>query len=236
MNFETPLNIEKIGYVNSPYKQKFGTPRQSGLTPSAQAVIKLFPQLVPEGSLAGLEEFSHLWLIFLFHENGDYKTHGKVKPPRLSGEKMGVFATRSPHRPNPIGLSLVKLESVDHQKRELLVSGIDLIHNTPLLDIKPYIGLYDSAGENATWPKFISKQPLNVIWSEEAELQLLKNGIQELKNLIDESLSHDHRNRKDKKDDDLNKTYRTHLQDFDISYKYDDQRNVFVLGIKKFEI
>ncbi len=227
--------MEKIGYVDSPFKQKFGTPRQSGLTPSAQAKIILFPQLVPEGSLDGLEKFSHLWLLFLFHENGDYKTHGKVKPPRLFGDKMGVFATRSPHRPNPIGLSLVRLDKVDHHNRELLVSGVDLIHNTPLLDLKPYIGIYDSATDQPRWPEFISKQPLNVIWSEQAKKKLISENILSLENLINESLSHDHRNRKDKKDNDLTKIYRTHLGHYDISYQYDDQNQVIVIDILKFD-
>ena len=87
-------------------------------------------------SLDGLEEFSHIWLIFLFHKSSHSKFKTKIKPPRLNGEKKGIFATRAPHRYNPIGLSLAKIEKIEDRK--ILVSGIDLIDETPILDIKPY--------------------------------------------------------------------------------------------------
>lgn len=87
-------------------------------------------------SLDGLEEFSHIWLIFVFHKSTHSKLKSKVKPPRLNGEKKGIFATRTPHRYNPVGLSLCKIVKIDGKK--ILVSGIDLIDETPILDIKPY--------------------------------------------------------------------------------------------------
>lgn len=126
-----------IGFIQSVFKDKFGTPRQPGLAPSARAFIKINPQFQPEISLQGLSGFSHVWLVFWFHKNQSQGFHAKVHPPRAGGKSMGVFATRSPHRPNPLGLSLVKLDEVTQDG--LFVSGIDLIDGTPILDIKPYL-------------------------------------------------------------------------------------------------
>lgn len=95
----------------------------------------LLPHINPD-SLDGLEEFSHIWLIFVFHKSVHSKFKTKVKPPRLNGQKKGIFATRCPHRYNPIGLSLAKIEKIEN--RRILVSGIDLIDGTPIIDIKPY--------------------------------------------------------------------------------------------------
>lgn len=129
--------LEPIGYIESCYKDRFGTPRQSGLVESSSARLQILPQFQPEDSLQGLEGFSHLWLIFHFHKNTNARFHAKVHPPRLQGESIGVFASRTPHRPNPIGLSLVKLERIEGATLHL--SGIDLIDGTPILDIKPYM-------------------------------------------------------------------------------------------------
>jgi tRNA-Thr(GGU) m(6)t(6)A37 methyltransferase TsaA len=105
--------------------------------PLAEGKILIDAKWQPEISLQGLQGFSYVWVIFLFHKNTNQRFHAKVHPPRLGGDSMGVFATRSPHRPNPIGLSLLKLESV--QSDHLVVSGLDLIEGTPILDIKPYL-------------------------------------------------------------------------------------------------
>lgn len=131
------VNLSIIGRIESCYKDKFGTPRQPGLVPLAEGKILIDAKWQPEISLQGLQGFSYVWVIFLFHKNTNQRFHAKVHPPRLGGDSMGVFATRSPHRPNPIGLSLLKLESV-HQDH-LVVSGLDLIEGTPILDIKPYL-------------------------------------------------------------------------------------------------
>ena len=126
--------IEPVGYVSSCFQEKFGTPRQPGLVPSAHGIIKL--SLGPE-ALEGLEEFEYIWLIFEFHQNAKNQSL-KVRPPRLGGnEKRGVFATRSSFRPNNIGLSLVKLEAVS--ENTIFISGHDLVDGTPIFDIKPYV-------------------------------------------------------------------------------------------------
>jgi tRNA-Thr(GGU) m(6)t(6)A37 methyltransferase TsaA len=140
------MSLNVIGYAESCFIDKFGTPRQPGLVAVSRAFIRILPEFQPQDSLAGLEQFSHAWISFLFHKNlQSTRFHAKVHPPRLGGDKVGVFATRSPHRPNPMGLSLVKIESVE--KDGLWVSGIDFIDQTPILDIKPYLAYVESLPE-----------------------------------------------------------------------------------------
>lgn len=143
------MNLNVIGNVESCYIDKFGTPRQPGLVQESRAFLRIFPEYQPQDSLQGLKGFSHLWVIFQFHKNHqDTRFHAKVHPPRLEGEKVGVFATRSPHRPNPMGLSLVKIESVE--KEGIWVSGVDMIDGTPILDIKPYLSYVEAIPEAKT--------------------------------------------------------------------------------------
>lgn len=135
--------FQAIGVLESCFREKFGTPRQPCLVPDSQARLRIYPQYFPGHSLAGLAEFSHVWLISWFHLNTNKTFHPKIHPPRLRGGKIGVFASRSPHRPNPLGLSLAKLERVDGDT--LYLSGIDLINGTPILDVKPYLPFSDTA-------------------------------------------------------------------------------------------
>ena len=129
--------MKPIGVVESCFGEKFGTPRQSGIVESARGRI-VFSDGVDDEACRGLEEFSHLWLVFLFDQVDEEETRWLVRPPRLGGnEKKGVFATRSPFRPNRIGLSLVKFESIGVGSLE--VSGLDLVDGTPILDVKPYL-------------------------------------------------------------------------------------------------
>jgi len=129
--------MKPIGSLESCFREKFGTPRQSGFVSNARAKLTLVNE-INSSSFEGLEEFSHVWVVFVFHVGvEDYNAQKtKIKPPKLSGKKMGVFATRSPHRFNPIGLSIAKIDRVDG--RTIHLSGLDLIHGTPVLDIKPY--------------------------------------------------------------------------------------------------
>ena len=139
-----------IGIVHSCFKEKFGIPRQPGLAPLACAEIELLPPYDDRSAFDGLEGCTHLWIQFVFHANSHANSRAewkpKVKPPRLGGNKsLGVFATRSPTRPAPIGLSVVRLEGVIEREGKLLVqiSGIDLMEGTPVLDIKPYVPYVD---------------------------------------------------------------------------------------------
>lgn len=142
-----PYHFEPIGWVHSPYKEKFAIPRQPGLVTAAQSHIRLRSDCNREEILRGLSGFSHLWLVFVFHEalRADWKP--MVRPPRLGGnQKVGVFASRSPFRPNPIGLSVVTLEDIKqvNGQWQLHIGGGDLLDQTPILDIKPYIPYADS--------------------------------------------------------------------------------------------
>lgn len=146
------LNIKPVAIIKTPFKEKFGIPRQSGRVAEVKGQIVFLDEFNDENAVRGIEQFSHLWLIFGFSENEQSeKTPLTVRPPRLGGNRrVGVFATRSPFRPNPIGLSCVKLESVNFKggKLSLTVSGVDLLDGTPIYDIKPYIPYCDSK-ENA---------------------------------------------------------------------------------------
>ena len=139
--------IQAVAYCRTPYKQKFGIPRQPGLVSAARGFVELAPPFNQIDAVRGLEQYSHLWLLFCFHENlaAGWKT--TVRPPRLGGnEKLGVFATRSTFRPNGIGQSVVKLHAVHTRngKVSLEISGMDLLDGTPIIDIKPYIPFSDA--------------------------------------------------------------------------------------------
>ncbi|HHZ88028.1 MAG TPA: tRNA (N6-threonylcarbamoyladenosine(37)-N6)-methyltransferase TrmO [Chromatiaceae bacterium] len=187
--------MQPIGYVASPFKQKFGIPRQPGLVPSARGqIILLEPFNVAEG-VEGLQGISHLWVSFVFHEVPEDAWRPTVRPPRLGGNtRVGVFASRSPYRPNRLGLSVVKLDSIDTNEGVILnISGLDLLDGTPVLDIKPYIPYCDAlpdaqAGYAHEWP-----QPkFEVVFSAQAESQLASSvDAATLRALIIETLSLD---------------------------------------------
>lgn len=139
--------MKPIAYIYNDYKEKFGVPRQSGLVNEVESRIIFEPEFrVPE-AVRGLEEYTHIWLLWLFSEADTEKWRPTVRPPRLGGNKrMGVFATRSPFRPNPVGMSSVKLLRIEHSDSEgevLIVTGADLMDGTPIIDIKPYLPYTD---------------------------------------------------------------------------------------------
>ena len=143
MNHSHESTIRPIAYIHTDLPTKFGLPRQSGLVPQLRSTIVMEPLYRDPVAFRGIEGFSHLWLIWGFSENKRDSWAATVKPPRLGGNKrMGVFATRSPYRPNALGLSSVKLESIDFDEKlgpVLTVSGADLMDGTPIYDIKPYL-------------------------------------------------------------------------------------------------
>lgn len=144
------MEIKPIAYIKNDYKEKFGIPRQSGLIKSAVSKIVFEPEFCDINALRGMEGYSHLWLIWLFSENAEAEWSPTVRPPRLGGNvRMGVFATRSPFRPNPIGLSCVELDHVEDGEEGpvIYVKGADLMDGTPILDIKPYVPYADSHPE-----------------------------------------------------------------------------------------
>ncbi|MFI5390738.1 MAG: tRNA (N6-threonylcarbamoyladenosine(37)-N6)-methyltransferase TrmO [Bacteriovoracales bacterium] len=139
------MNMIEIGIIHSCFKQKFGTPRQSGLSKNSYGTIEIFKEFSHEDIIRGLESFSHIWVLFHFHKAKTWNP--TVRPPRLGGkEKVGVFASRSPFRPNAVGMSVLKIKDTKRKDGQIFidVSGLDILDKTPLLDIKPYIPLIDS--------------------------------------------------------------------------------------------
>ena len=140
--------MEIIAYIRNAFPTKFGLPRQSGLVKELHSMIVFEPAYRNPDALRGLEDYSHLWLLWQFHKADKEGWSPTVRPPRLGGNtRMGIFATRSPFRPNPIGLSCVKLERIEQTKEYghvLHVSGADLMDGTPIYDIKPYLPYVDS--------------------------------------------------------------------------------------------
>ena len=145
---EHPMQV--IAHIRSDFPTKFGIPRQSGLVEALRATVVFEPEYRNPDALRGIEDFSHLWLIWKFSESVGHPWSPTVRPPRLGGNtRLGVFATRSPFRPNPIGLSCVRLLGTE-QTREgtvLVVSGADLMDGTPIFDIKPYLPYADAHPE-----------------------------------------------------------------------------------------
>lgn len=148
---EDNLILKKIAVIHTDFPEKFGIPRQSGLT-AAEGRIVFEPEYRNPDALKGIEEYSHLWIIWGFSKVPDRDWQPTVRPPRLGGNRrMGVFATRSPFRPNPVGLSLVELKAVEETKElgaVLCVQGVDMLDGTPVYDIKPYLP-YAEAKETA---------------------------------------------------------------------------------------
>ena len=140
------MEIKPIAHIHTDFKEKFGIPRQSGRVPDLIGKIVFEPEYNNPEAIRGLENFSHIWLIFEFSE-AEYKSGTMtVRPPRLGGNtRIGIFASRSPYRPNSLGLSCVKIEKIE--QGSITVSGVDILDGTPIYDIKPYIPYSDSISE-----------------------------------------------------------------------------------------
>lgn len=155
------MEIRPIAYIENDYKEKFGIPRQSGLVSLISRIVFL-PEFADPNALRGLEEFTHIWLIWEFSANENHENHvfsPTVRPPRLGGNvRKGVFGTRSPFRPNPLGLSVVKLEEIGCGY--VTVSGADLMDGTPIYDIKPYLPYIDSIPDASDGWSLATKQSL----------------------------------------------------------------------------
>ena len=145
---EELIQMRTIALIHTDFSDKFGIPRQSGLVPELEGMIRFMPEYRSADSVRGLEGFSHLWLIWQFSKAVREDWSPTVRPPRLGGNKrIGVFATRSPFRPNSIGLSCVRLKRIEYHPDfgpQIYVSGADLLDGTPILDIKPYLAYADS--------------------------------------------------------------------------------------------
>lgn len=139
--------FKRIGTIHSCFKEKFGIPRQPGLAPDARAVLELAAPYSRKENLQGLEGYSHLWVIYVFHAAAAASNKSTVRPPRLGGNRrVGVFGSRSNFRPNPVGLSVCELERIDvnHGHVRLFLKGVDILDQTPVIDIKPYLPYADA--------------------------------------------------------------------------------------------
>ena len=193
------FTFNQIGIIHSCFKEKFGIPRQPGLVTEAKATLALLPPYNRAEAVRGLEDFSHIWVTFVFHACLAAEWKPTVRPPRLGGNKrVGVFATRSTHRPNPIGLSVIKLDKIVIENGSVILhlSGVDLLDGTPVLDIKPYVPYADNV-RDATGG-FAPEAPavmFKVQFTEPARqlCQQAKTAEVDLEILITQLLSHDPR-------------------------------------------
>ncbi|QBG34716.1 tRNA (N6-threonylcarbamoyladenosine(37)-N6)-methyltransferase TrmO [Litorilituus sediminis] len=230
------IAITPIAYIESPYKEKFAIPRQPGLASAAKGKVILCneandPQMVRE-----LAQYSHIWLLFVFHGTQNQGWKPLVRPPRLGGnKKIGVLATRSTFRPNPIGMSVVKLDKVEDNSKQVVlhISGLDLLDKTPIIDIKPYVPYSDALSDAQAG--FAQQQPskqLSVHFTAAAKAQIaqFKSHYPDLANLIEQVLKQDPRPayKADKLDE---KQYGMSLYDFNISWKMIDLTQVNVLSV-----
>ncbi len=223
------MNFEPIGFIETDFKEKFGIPRQPGLVKNARGVVRLNRDTRLNDSVRGLEGFSHLWLIWVFHQTGSGRWKPMIRPPRLGGvKKMGVLASRSPHRPNPIGLSVVKIEEIRRSKKgqvEIVVSGVDILDGTPVLDIKPYVPYADSVrGAKAGWAqeKLVFKK---VSFSKLALRQIAEieaQGRKGFKKFVRDFLGHDPRPAFQHKIMHEGAEFGVHIADWDFKFEVRD--------------
>lgn len=216
------FTFEAIGIIHSPYREKFGIPRQPGLV-AAEATLELLPPYNRAEAVRGLEEFSHIWLSFVFHAIRQQEWRPMVRPPRLGGNRrVGVFASRSTHRPNPLGLSVVELTGIDTEAGRVVLrlKGADLLDGTPVLDIKPYIPYADSITDARAG--FAPEAParLEVVFTPSAQQQCDMHAGQHrgLEPLIREVLAQDPRPAY-KPEDDAQREYGVALYDLNVRFR-----------------
>ncbi|MCU7834622.1 MAG: tRNA (N6-threonylcarbamoyladenosine(37)-N6)-methyltransferase TrmO [gamma proteobacterium symbiont of Taylorina sp.] len=226
--------INEIGVVHSCYKDKFAIPRQARLVTAATASIELYPPYNEIDAVRGLEDFSHLWLSFIFHRHVDKGWSATVKPPRLDGkQRFGVFATRASFRPNPIGLSLVEIESIEQKGAQLFIhiKGADLLDNTPIIDIKPYVPYSDSiADARGGFTDQIKENLFAVLFSQQAEKECeqASKKYPHIRQFIQQLLAIDHRPYYFKN---IEKSYSTRVYDYDLTWRIDGNQ-VEVISLK----
>jgi tRNA-Thr(GGU) m(6)t(6)A37 methyltransferase TsaA len=188
-------SVSPIGFVRSCFKEKFAIPRQPQLAPAARGVLELVAPFDQGDAVQGLEQVSHVWLLFLFHQALETKPRLKVRPPRLGGnQSMGVFATRATHRPNGIGQSVVRLEKVEPGR--LWLSGIDLLDGTPVLDVKPYVPYADSVPGASNLIADAAPPLIPVTWVDAAMQQAQQHALrlgQPVIELVEQCLAQDPR-------------------------------------------
>ena len=219
--------FQPIGLLESCFKEKFGIPRQPGLVKNAWANLRLPKTEAMKEALFGLEQFSHIWLIFVFDRCYEQAWSPRVRPPRLGGDaSIGVFASRSPFRPNPIGLSVVELIGIESEVDHWLLrlGACDIVDQTPILDIKPYLAYVDKVeSANSGWLGDVWPN-LDVRFSELAlsTLEQLPDG-QRLKDLIASCLAQDPRPAYKRKREDAQREYGLLLEMWNVKFRVEGQ-------------
>ena len=224
-------SVSPIGFVRSCFKEKFAIPRQPQLAPAARGVLELISPFDQAHALEGLEQVSHVWLLFLFHHALETEPRLRVRPPRLGGNRMvGVFATRSTHRPNGIGQSVVRLERIEPGRLHL--SGIDLLDGTPVLDIKPYVPYADAIADAHNDLASDAPALITVSWTDESLQQARSEGLrlgEPLQALIEQCLAQDPRPAYQTPAPE--RRYGTRLWDVDVRWHYPDPTSITVVEV-----
>ncbi|MGP9833637.1 tRNA (N6-threonylcarbamoyladenosine(37)-N6)-methyltransferase TrmO [Marinobacter sp. NSM] len=220
------LTLTPIAITHSCFKDKFGVPRQPGLTRHAHAELLIQSPFDREDAFRGLETASHLWLTFQFHEAIRAEWRPVVRPPRLGGnKKIGVFASRSPFRPNSLGLSVVRNEGLIRKNGQLVlrISDHDLIEGTPILDIKPYLPFADSVPEASLgWAESAPTERADVAFSPEADEQLAglaADDYPDVRALIEDVVSYDPRP-SFRRGRDEERIYGANLYDLNVRFRF----------------
>lgn len=236
------FQFETIAVIESPYQEKFAIPRQPNLVSAAKGKVILVGEANNSELVRDLAQFSHIWLLFIFHGTQTQGWKPLVKPPRLGGnKKIGVLATRSTFRPNPIGMSVVKLDkvSIENKQTILYISGLDLLNGTPIVDIKPYLPYSDAiTGANAGFAQTEPKSALSVSFTKQAQkdverlINTLDQKYNDLTLLIEQVLEQDPRPAyKQGKED--NKVYGMRLYDLNIQWELTNLVHIEVTSINQ---
>lgn len=221
------FQFEQIGVIRSPYKEKFAVPRQPGLVKSGGGELHLIAPYNQADAVRGLEAFSHLWVLFIFHQTMEGGWRPTVRPPRLGGNaRMGVFATRSSFRPNPLGMSLVELKGIRCQKEQVILElgGLDLVDGTPVVDIKPYLPFAEALPDaRASYAQQAPQADMPVYFTDAlaAELVHLEKRYPRLREFIVDVLAQDPRPAY-RKEEDAGKAYAVWLLDFNVRWRVTD--------------
>lgn len=223
------MEIKPIAYIKTDFKEKFGIPRQSGIIENITGEIIFEKEFRHPDALRGIEEYSHLWLIFDFSENHREDFSPTVRPPRLGGNKrVGVFATRSPFRPNNLGLSCVKLEKVKNDKNFgdiLVVSGVDLLDNTPIYDIKPYIPYSDCKPDaKGSFGEALKDEKIDVFYQENVFFNIDENKKNAIISIIEQNPKPAYKQQE--------KEYKFLFSEYEISFSISENKAT-ILNIQK---
>ncbi|HBA13135.1 MAG: tRNA (N6-threonylcarbamoyladenosine(37)-N6)-methyltransferase TrmO [Bacteroidaceae bacterium] len=223
--------MRPIAIIRTGFPTKFGIPRQSGLVSSLKGTVVFNPEFRNPDALRGLEGFSHIWLIWKFSESVCREWSPTVRPPRLGGNtRVGVFASRSPFRPNPIGLSCVVLEKIELTTREgpvLHVRGVDMMDGTPIYDIKPYIPYTDSYPDAATG--FTADIPMcyrNVIIPDDILERIPEDKLEEIKNVLAEDPRPQYQN-------DPERQYGFWIEEYEVTFRVPNPDTIAVIDITR---